>query len=64
MILAVAQRRDSSAQGQALAAALTRAGSKAHMVPVPDSSHAKLNHQLGTAGDFATARVDAFLGTL
>lgn len=64
LILAIAERRDSSAQGQALAAALTRAGAKALMVHVPNSSHGKLNRQLGAAGDFATNTVDAFLSGL
>ena len=64
LILAVAQRADSTAQGTALAAALTRAGAAARVVGVPDSSHAMLNRQLGTAGDFATSQIDAFLGAL
>jgi hypothetical protein len=34
------------------------------VMPVPDSSHAKLNHQLGTDGDFATGEVDRFLAAL
>lgn len=61
LILPVATRADSSAQSQALAAALRTNGSRATVTPVPDSNHAQLNRQLGVAGDFATAQVDAFL---
>lgn len=64
LILPVATRADSVAQSGRLAAGLTRAGSRASVVPVPDSSHAKLNHQLGTDGDFATGEVDRFLTRL
>jgi arylformamidase len=64
LILPVATRADSLAQSKALAAGLTRAGSRADVMPVPDSSHAKLNHQLGTDGDFATGKVDRFLAAL
>ena len=61
LILPVATRANSVAQSGGLAAGLTRAGSRASVVPVPDSSHAELNHQLGTADDFATGKVDSFL---
>ena len=61
LILPVATRGDSVAQSGGLAAGLTRAGSWASVVPVPHSSHARLNHQLGTDGDFATGEVDRFL---
>ena len=64
LILPVATRADSVAQSLGLAAALTRAGSRAGVVPVPDSSHAKLNHQLGIDGDFATGEIDRFLAAL
>ncbi|MEO7504680.1 MAG: alpha/beta hydrolase [Sphingomicrobium sp.] len=64
LIMPVATRRDSTAQSSALAAALTRAGTRATVVPVPDTNHAALNRQLGVAGDFATGRVDAFLAGL
>ncbi len=61
LILPVATRADSQAQSNALAAGLTKAGALAKVIPVPDSSHMKLNHQLGTNGDFATSEVDRFL---
>lgn len=64
LILPVATRADSLAQSKALAAGLTTAGSRADVTPVPDSSHARLNHQLGTDGDFATGEVDRFLAAL
>lgn len=64
LILPVATRADSVAQSGELAAVLTPAGSRVSVVPVPDSSHAKLNHQLGTDGDFATGEVDRFLNAL
>ena len=64
LLLAVAQRADSTAQSEAFAAALVKAGSAARVVRIKDSSHARLNHQLGIAGDAATAEVDAFLAAL
>ncbi|GAA4724636.1 alpha/beta hydrolase [Sphingomonas lutea] len=64
LILPVAHRPDSNAQSRGLAAALSRAGAKADVVPVPNESHGSLNRGLGEAGDFATARVDAFLAAL
>lgn len=60
LILPVAARADSTKQSQALAAALRKGGSQATVTPVPDSSHMLINRNLGTAGDFATAQVDAF----
>ncbi|MEO6359248.1 MAG: alpha/beta hydrolase [Sphingomicrobium sp.] len=64
LILPVATRADSVGQSNELAAAIRSAGAKARVTPVPDSSHAKLNRGLGTAGDFATAEVDRFLGDI
>lgn len=64
LLLAVAQRPDSTAQSNLLAAALVAAGSAARVVPVANSSHAMLNRQLGTDGDAATAAVDAFIANL
>lgn len=64
LILPVASRADSRRQSEGLAEALRRAGDRATVTPVPDTSHGKLNRQLGTVGDFATARVDAFLSAL
>lgn len=60
LILPVADRPDSPAQSQALAAALRKGGSRATVTPVANSSHMKLNKDLGVDGDFATAQVDAF----
>ena len=64
LILPVAHRQDSVAQSNGLAIALRRAGAGVQVTPVPNSSHSKLNRQLGTAGDFATAEVDRFLASL
>ena len=62
--LAVASRPDSLAQSNELARRLTAAGSKVRVTPVPNSSHSKLNRQLGMTGDFATAEVDKFIAAL
>ena len=64
LILPIERRADSTAQSRALAGALSRAGAKAEVVPVPDESHGSLNRGLGEPGDFATAKVDAFLSAL
>lgn len=64
LILPVATRGDSNAQSRGLAAALTRAGARAAVVPVPDTTHGQLNRNLGNAGDVATAEVDRFLAGL
>jgi arylformamidase len=61
LILPVADRPDSSAQSQDLATALRKGGSRATVTPVANSSHMKLNKDLGVAGDFATAQVDEFM---
>jgi acetyl esterase/lipase len=61
LILPVASRTDSTAQSTALASALIAAGARARVTPVPDSSHRRLNHGLGSDGDFATEEVDKFL---
>ena len=63
-ILPIEKRADSGPQSRELAAALTRAGDRATVVPVPDKSHRTLNMELGTAGDFATGEVDRFLASL
>lgn len=60
LILPVAARADSTAQSQDFAAALRTGGSRVTVTPVADSSHMKLNKDLGVDGDFATAQVDAF----
>jgi arylformamidase len=64
LILPVAARDDSSEQSFALAAALRAGGSRVIVTPVPDSSHMKLNKNIGVAGDFATAQVDGFMRSL
>ena len=65
LILPVDSRRDSTAQSQALAAKLRASGTQTTTVtPVPNSTHGKLNEQLGTKGDFATGEVDKFLAGL
>lgn len=61
LILPIERRADGMAQSRQLAEALVAAGARAQVVPVPDESHASLNRGLGEAGDFATARIDAFL---
>lgn len=64
LILPIERRDDSIGQSNQLAAALRAAGSKAEVVPVPGESHSSLNKGLGEAGDFATARIDSFLGAI
>jgi acetyl esterase/lipase len=64
LVLPVARRPDSMAQSTVLAAALNAAGAQAKVVPVPGESHGSLNKGLGEAGDFATAEIDRFLGSL
>ena len=64
LILPIERRADSTAQSQTLAAGLTKAGATASVVAVPGESHGSLNKGLGEAGDFATAKVDAFLTAL
>lgn len=61
LILPVADRPDSPEQSRALAAALNKGGSRAMVTPVANSSHMKLNKDLGVAGDFATAQVEEFM---
>jgi acetyl esterase/lipase len=64
LILPVERRADSTAQSRELAAALSKAGASAQVVPVPGESHRSLNMGLGEAGDFATSEVDRFLAGL
>ena len=54
-------RADSRAQSETLGAALKHAGNSARPVPINDTSHLKLNRDLGIEGDAATALVDAFI---
>jgi acetyl esterase/lipase len=64
LILPVERRADSTAQSQELAAALSKAGANARVVPVPGESHGSLNKGLGEDGDFATGEVDRFVAGL
>jgi len=64
LILPIERRADSTAQSQALAAGLIKAGAKASVIAVRGESHGSLNQGFGEAGDFATAKVDAFLTAL
>jgi acetyl esterase/lipase len=64
LILPVASRRDSTAQSEALAAALRTGGSRAEVRPQAGKSHMTINRELGSADDPATALVDAFLKSL
>lgn len=62
-ILYVGSREQSGAQSEALATALRTGGAEAAVTAIPDTTHGRLNHELGTAGDYATGVVDAFLKT-
>lgn len=61
LILFDDSRADSRAQSETLAAALNRAGEAARAIAVSNTSHMKLNRDLGVEGDAATALVDAFI---
>ena len=61
LILFDNSRADSRAQSETLAAALKHAGNSVRPVPISDTSHMKLNRDLGIEGDAATALVDAFI---
>lgn len=60
LLLHVLGRRDSQIQADGFAEALRAAGSHA-MVRGFDSTHARLNRDLGQAGDPATEAIDSFL---
>lgn len=64
LILHVADRAQSTTQSRALAEKLEPTGAKATAVAVPDTDHGRLNRELGSEGDWATDRVDEFLGSL
>lgn len=51
LIFYVASRQDSAAQSQALADALTRAGSQAEVVAAPGETHMTINRSFGVVGD-------------
>ncbi|MBP7135311.1 MAG: alpha/beta hydrolase [Sphingomonadaceae bacterium] len=61
LILFDKARADSGSQSNALAEALTRAGSLVSAVPISDTTHMKLNREMGVDGDPATRLVDAFI---
>lgn len=62
LALHVAEREASTAQTQALVAALTGAGVQAQAVAVTGSDHGRINREIGTAAGAAqTEAVDAFL---
>jgi arylformamidase len=58
-----ANRADSGEQSRELAAALRKAGASATVVPIPDSSHMKINNDLGAGDNFITQHVDAFVNS-
>jgi arylformamidase len=61
LIINDADRRNSQSQSDTLAAALTKAGSRADRMPIANTSHTALNRNVGVAGDAETARIDAFI---
>ena len=61
LIINDADRPDSQAQSDMLAAALTKAGARAERMPIANTSHMLLNQNVGKAGDAETARIDAFV---
>lgn len=63
-ILYVGSREESGNQSKAFVAALQQGGADAVVTAIPDTTHGRLNHELGTAGDYATDVVDAFVKTV
>jgi acetyl esterase/lipase len=61
LILFDSSRADSGSQSEALAAALKSVGNSARAISVSDTSHMKLNRDMGVEGDPATALVDDFI---
>jgi arylformamidase len=59
-----AKRADATDQAKSFAAALTAAGEKTLIVSVPDSSHLKINHDVGAGDNLITREFDAFLASL
>jgi len=51
LIFHVASRADSAAQSQALAAALTRVGGQAEVIPAPGETHMTINRSFGVEND-------------
>ncbi|MXO89583.1 alpha/beta hydrolase [Pontixanthobacter aquaemixtae] len=64
IILHVANRADSAKQSNALGEKLREAGADVEVVAVSNTSHSKLNRNLGADGDIATGKVDSFLAGL
>ncbi len=56
-----ANRADSGEQSRALGSALAKAGARTRVLPIPDSSHLKINNDLGSGDNFITQQVDAFV---
>jgi arylformamidase len=61
LILHVADRRDSKAQSEAFAAALTKAGVIADVVPAEGKTHGTINSDLGRSDDKPTQALFAFV---
>ncbi len=61
LILFDQARADSGSQSNALAEALKRSGSVVSATAIPDTSHMKLNRDMGMEGDAATSLVDTFI---
>ena len=64
LILHVAARAESGAQSRMLGDRLVASGSEADVVAVPNTTHGRLNQDLGADGDDATASVEQFLRRL
>jgi arylformamidase len=59
-----AKREDATSQSTGFAAALKAAGEDTRLVPVPDSSHLKINHDVGAGDNLITREFDAFVKTV
>jgi arylformamidase len=59
-----AKRADATSQSQSFAAALRAAGDETRVVPIPDSSHLQINHDLGAGDNLVTREVDAFVKSI
>lgn len=61
LIIHDASRIDAANQARNFATALGKAGETAQILPVPDSSHSKINHDVGAGDNLITREFDAFL---
>jgi arylformamidase len=61
LIIHDASRMDAASQARNLAAALDNAGEKTRILPVPDSSHSQINHDVGAGDNLITREFVAFL---